>query len=174
MIEAARGVLNALSGDTYIYSDVSSAPFVASADRSQPGWKTKTGLGFGLSLIAESSTGVVYSADVASPVGGGEVPEDIGARCAWQLLDVVAMGGVVPLSAAPTVLVLMAMGSEDVGRVQLGKGVVGSEEIVGLARDLEMFGAAQWGVREAKEGGGDEVVVSVVGKGVGNVGRKVA
>ena len=173
MIESARGVLNPLTADTYIFSDVSSAPLLPSTDASRPSAKTKTGLGFGLSLVAESSTGCLYSADVASPPGGGETPEDIGQRCAYQLLDVVSAGGVAPLTATPTILILMAMGSEDVGRVQLGKAVLGSERVVGLARDLNQFGASQWGIREAADAG-DQVVVSVVGKGVGNVGRKIA
>ena len=174
MIESVRGILNPLSADTYIFSDVSSAPFVPSSDPSRPSAKTKTGLGFGLSLVAESSTGCFYSADVSSPPAGGETPEDLGQQCAYQLLENVSMGGVVPLVAVPTVLILMAMGSEDVGRIQLGKSVVGSEEVVGLARDLHQFGASQWGIREAADSHNLEVIVSVVGRGVGNVGRKIA
>jgi len=70
------------------------------------------------------------------------------------------------------VLTLMAMGSEDVGRITLGKDVVGSEEVVQLARDLRAFGMSGWGLREGDKE--DEVHVSIVGKGVGNVGRKIA
>jgi RNA 3'-terminal phosphate cyclase-like protein len=75
--------------------------------------------------------------------------------------------------AAPTVLMLMAMGSEDVGRIALGKDILGSEEIIQLARDSKVFGGSAWGFREAG-GEKEEIVVSVVGRGVGNVGRKVA
>lgn len=174
MIEAARGVLNSMTSDTYIFSDVSSAPFIPSTDRNNPKAKTKIGLGFGLSLVAESSTGALYSADIISPPSGGEAPEDIGRKCALQLLETVSQGGVVSLAAAPTVLSLMAMGSEDVGRVQLGKEVLGSEEIIGLARDLSVFGTNGWGVRDAPDDQEGDVVVSVVGRGVGNVGRKIA
>ena len=174
MIESARGILNPLAADTYIFSDVSSAPFLTSSDRNRPNDKTKIGLGFGLSLVAESSTGCLYSADVVSPPDGSETPDDMGQKCAYQLLDVVSMGGVVPRASAPTVLTLMAMGSEDVGRIQLGKPIIGSEELIGLARDLNKFGTSRWGVRDASDPKVDEVIVSVVGKGVGNVGRKVA
>ena len=174
MIEDARGVLNPLVPDTYVFSDVSSAPYLPSSDRSKPGEKKKMGVGFGLSLVAESSTRCLYSADVASPPSGGVTPEDIGRRCAHQLLESISLGGCVSLAATPTMLTLMAMGSEDVGRVQLGRDVIGSEVAIGLARDLRALGASAWGIRDATGGSEGDVVVSVVGRGVGNVGRKIA
>ncbi|ORX96750.1 RNA 3'-terminal phosphate cyclase/enolpyruvate transferase [Clohesyomyces aquaticus] len=180
MIETARGVLNSFVPDTYIFSDVSSAP--ASKSRSDPSssgvGNRKGGIGFGLSLVAESSTGCLYSADLASPPEGGTPPEEIGKRCAYQLLEVVSQGGCASRVASTTVLMLMAMGSEDVGRIQLGREVLGWEETVQLGRDLVAFGASGWGFRDAKERveGEEEgeIVVSVVGRGVGNVGRKIA
>ncbi len=174
MIEEARGVLNPMTGDTYIFSDVSSAPYLTPKDAVNPTQKRKVGVGFGLSLVAESSTGSLYSADLASPPAGGVPPEDIGRQCAYQLLESISFGGAVSQAAAPSVLTLMAMGSEDVGRLQLGKNVLSSEPIIGLARDLKAFGASGWGVRESTTGLNDDVVVSVVGRGVGNVGRKIA
>lgn len=173
MIEAARGVLNPMTGDTYIFSDVSLAPYITSSDKSNPS-KRKTGTGFGLSLVAESSTGSLYSADLASPPSGGVPPEDIGRQCAYQLLENVSLGGTVSLAAVPTMLTLMAMGSEDVGRIQMGKDVLGREEIIHLGRDLRAFGASGWGFREGTTGQEGDMVVSVVGRGVGNVGRKIA
>ncbi len=174
MIEAARGVLNPLVGDTYIFSDVSSAPFLPSTDKTNSGAKRKIGLGFGISLVAESSTGSLYSADLASPPSGGEPPEDIGRQCAFQLFETISLGGCVPLAAAPTMLTLMAMGSEDVGRLQLGRDVLGTEEIISLGRDLRTFSANGWGIRDAGGSEDGDVVVSVVGRGIGNVARKIA
>jgi len=173
MIEEARGILNPMAGDTYIFSDVSSAPYLPSTDKSTPSESRKTGIGFGLSLVAESSTGSLYMADYASPPSGGVSPEEVGKQCAYQLLETISLGGTVPLAAAPTVLTLMAMGSEDVGRIQLGREVLGSESLIGLARDLKCFGASGWGVRDAAMGQEGDLVVSVVGRGVGNVGRKI-
>ncbi|KAK3630080.1 hypothetical protein LTR22_021667 [Elasticomyces elasticus] len=164
LIEAARGVLNEVAPDTYIFSDVSSAPFVPAPTRENAAAKRKTGLGFGLSLVAETNTGVLYSADIASPPAGGEPPEDLGKKCAYQLLEAVEQGGCVSSVAAPTMLTLMAMGSEDVGRLAMGKEVLGTEQVVQLARDLRTFGMSGWGLRDGDEE--DEVVVSVVGKGV--------
>lgn len=174
MIGAARGVLNSMTGDTYIFSDATAAPYVPSNEKSNTAVKSKTGVGFGLSLVAESSTGSLYSADLASPPSGGIPPEDVGLRCAYQLLETISAGGSVSLVAAPTVLTMMAMGSEDVGRVVLGKDVLGTEQMVSLGRDLKAFGTSAWGVRESSLGHEGDVVVSVVGRGVGNVGRKIA
>lgn len=173
MIEAARGVLNPLVGDTYIFSDVSLAPFLPQMNKSDPQGKKKTGLGFGLSLVAESSVGCLFSADLASPPSGGVTPEDLGQHCAYQLLETILLGGTVSLTAAPTMLILMAMGSEDVGRLQIGRDILGTDQIISLGRDLRAFGASGWGIREATDEG-TEMVVSVVGRGVGNVGRKIA
>ena len=174
MIEAARGVLNPITSDTYVFSDFSSAPFIPSKDSSNPDARTKTGIGFGLSLVAESSNGALYSADVASPPSGAMPPEDLGQRCAFQLLETMSAGGHVSVAAAPTFLTLMAMGSEDVGRVQMSKRVISDEQVVDLGRDLKAFGLSGWGFRESETERDEDVVVTVMGKGVGNVGRKIS
>lgn len=173
MIHAAREVLNPLVPDIHVAAQYDQAPLVqVGADKNQ---KKRTGIGFGLSLVAESSaTGVFYSADEVSPPQGGVVPEDIGKRCAYQLLEVISQGGCVTSLSAPTVLTLMAMGSEDVGRLRLGRDVVGREETIGLARDLKTFKASTWGIRDVDEDDSGDVIISVKGTGVGNVGRKVA
>ena len=175
MIETARGILNTFVPDTYIFSDVSSAALETALEKSKSGTKKKVGLGFGLCLVAESSTNSLFSADLASPPAGGEPPEKIGQACAFQLLESISRGGCASLEAAPTALTLMSMGSEDVGRVQLGRDVVGDEKIVRLARDLTKFGVAGWGIRDAAPNNDDntDLIVSIVGKGIGNVGRKM-
>jgi RNA 3'-terminal phosphate cyclase-like protein len=173
MITAARGVLNQLVSDVHVAAQYDPAPLVGEKGSAQ---KRKLGIGFGLSLVAESSAdGVFYAADEVAPPQGGVVPEDIGTRCAYQLLEVIAQGGCVTGAAAPTVLTLMAMGAEDVGRLRLGRDVMAREEIIGLARDLKEFGASSWGIRDAgDDDGAGDLIISVKGTGVGNVGRKVA
>jgi RNA 3'-terminal phosphate cyclase-like protein len=173
MIDAARGILNPFATDTYIFSDVTSAALVPAPEKNSSAAKRKIGLGFGLSLVAESSTGALYSADAASPSAGGQPPEDVGQECAYHLLESIARGGCASLEAAPTMITLMAMGSEDIGRIQLGKDVLGNENIIQLARDLSKFGAAGWGIRDPDENSEREAVVSIIGRGIGNVGRKI-
>lgn len=175
MIHAARGILNPFVSDVHVAAQYDQAPLVPSNDKSNPTAKKRTGVGFGISLVAESSAyGVVYSADVVSPHQGGVTPEDIGKQCAYQLLETLSQGGCVTRAAAPTVLILMAMGSEDVGRVRLGRDVVGTIEVIDLGRDLKKFGASAWGLRDAEDDETGDVIVSVKGLGVGNVGRKIA
>ena len=172
-IEAARGVLNKFVSDIYVFSDMSSASIVPTPTKDEPNRKKKIGLGFGLSLVAESTNGCFYCADAESPSEGGEPAEEIGKKAAYKLLESIEKGGCVSVEAATSILTLMAMGSEDVGRVQMGKEIVASENVIQLARDLSAFGCAGWGFREAGEEKNDELVVSVVGNGIGNVGRKI-
>lgn len=177
MIESARSVLNALAPDIYIFSDGGAAQLVDIENRDGTKEKKKIGLGFGLSLVAETSgPGVFYSADAASGADGGETPEDIGKRAAFMLLESIERGGCASAEAAATVLTLMSMGSEDVGRVQLSREVLASQNIIQLARDLNAFGSAGWGIRDAAtvdEKNEGQLIVSVVGTGIGNVGRKI-
>ncbi|KAI1082837.1 18S rRNA biogenesis protein [Whalleya microplaca] len=174
MIHSAREVLNPFVSDIHVAAQYDQAPLIADpGDKS--GAKRRMGIGFGLSLVAESgAVGVLYSADVVVPSKGGVVPEDIGKRCAYQLLETISVGGCVSGTAAPTVLTLMAMGSEDVGRLRLGRDAIGTEEVIGLARDLKKAGASSWGLRDVGEDDTDDIIVSVKGTGVGNVGRKIA
>jgi RNA 3'-terminal phosphate cyclase-like protein len=174
MIYEARGVLNPLVSDIHIASQYDQAPLVSANDKANPTTKKRTGIGFGLSLVAESSSyGVLYSADLAGQ--GGVTPEDVGKQCAFQLLETISQGGCVTRAAATTMLTLMAMGSEDVGRIRVGREVVGTEDVLCLSRDLKKFGASAWGLRDAEEeDDSGDVIVSVKGTGVGNVGRKMA
>ncbi|KAL5116922.1 hypothetical protein ACEQ8H_005139 [Pleosporales sp. CAS-2024a] len=184
MVHAARAILNPLVPDTYIFSDASPAPLLSprgattnptAGPRPRAATTIKAAVGFGLSLVAESSTGCLYSADVCSPPQGGLPPDQIAKHCAYQLLDKIRAAGCVDPVAAPTVLLLMAMGSQDVGRVALGRDVLATEHVIQLARDSYAFGGSAWGLREQSAGNeSTDVVVSVVGRSVGNVGRKVA
>ncbi|KAI1813291.1 RNA-3'-phosphate cyclase family protein [Poronia punctata] len=172
MIYSAREVLNRFCADIHIASQYDQAPLVADA---KLGGKKRMGIGFGLSLVAESNiTGVLFSADSVVPAKGGTVPEDVGKRCAYQLLEAVSQAGCVSRAAAPTVLTLMAMGAEDVGRLRIGREIVGREEIIELARDLKKFGASSWGLRDIDEDETEDIIIAVKGSGLGNVSRKVA
>lgn len=173
MIHSAREVLNPLVADIHVAAQYDQAPLVPTGDKA--GSKRRLGIGFGLSLVAESSAaGILYSADVVVPPSGGMVPEDIGKRCAYQLLEAIAEGGCATQISASAMMILMAMGSEDVGRLRIGKKVLATEDMVSLARDLRTFGASSWGLRDVEDDESGDIIVSVKGTGVGNVGRKIA
>ncbi|KAL9053031.1 MAG: hypothetical protein Q9162_005019 [Coniocarpon cinnabarinum] len=181
-IDAARGVLNRFVPDTYIFSDVTGAP--PPLEKGQRGGR-KTGIGYGMSLVAETTSGCFYSADTVADPRGGQVPEEVGKMAAYQLLEAIEQGGCVDKVGAGTMLILMAMGSEDVGRIAMGRDLLGSPGVIALARELKTFGMSEWGLRDA-DGGAEsdsedseaevesDIMVTVVGKGVGNVGRKIA
>ena len=106
-MEATRGLLNKLLPDVYVWTDHYRGP--------------EAGLspGFGLSLVAETTTNVLISADcVARPA---ELPEDLGVRAAKYLLEEVARGGCVDTQHQALCLQLMFLCPEDVSKVQLGK-----------------------------------------------------
>ncbi|EWC48019.1 hypothetical protein DRE_02598 [Drechslerella stenobrocha 248] len=178
MIHSAREVLNRFINDIYIYSEVvARAPSAQGGKRGTPG--------FGMSLVATSSTDCIYSADWGSNPDVIRTPEEVGRGCALRLLEEIAKGGCVQRIGVKTMVSLMMMGSEDVGRVVLGRGVV-DEDFVGHLRDWKAFGCGEvlvkeWSGSEGLAGGGlggmdagQLISLGVVGKGVGNVGRKVA
>jgi RNA 3'-terminal phosphate cyclase-like protein len=186
MIEAARGVLNRFIPDVYVFSDVAK-PQIVPADygkegaaeradgvmKGRAGGKTKkVGVGFGMSLVAETGTGCVYAADATARPA--EPAEDVGKRVAWMLLEEIALAGCVGRTGAMAVLSMMMMGTEgDVGRVVIGKDLI-DEAFVSRLRDMKLlFGGSEVGIRDAP-GKDGYVIISVVGKGVGNVGRKLA
>jgi RNA 3'-terminal phosphate cyclase-like protein len=173
-IHAAREVLNPFIFDIHIAAQYDQAPLIPD-ENSKSGAKKRVGLGFGLSLVAEAGTsGVLYSADEVAPTEGGVTPEEIGKRCAYQLLETISQGGCVCRTAAGTVLTLMAMGSEDVGRLRIGRDVLGSEMTLSLARDLKAFGVSNWSFRDIDGAEAGDILLSAKGMGAGNVGRKVA
>jgi RNA 3'-terminal phosphate cyclase-like protein len=130
----------------------------------------KVGVGFGISLVAETGTGCVYSSDATAEAG--EAAEDVGKRVAWMLLEEIALGGCVGRTGAMAVLTMMMMGVEgDVGRVVLGRKVI-DEGFVSRLRDMKRIFGTEAALRDAATE--ENVLVSVVGRGVGNVGRKLA
>lgn len=183
VIEAARGVLNRFIPDVYVFSDVSKSQVVP-ADYGKPGaleraigsmgpragGNTKRiGVGFGLSLVAETGTGCLYASDAAA--SPDETAEDVGRKAAFMLLEEIEIGGCVGRLGLVNVLAMMMMGVEgDVGRVTLGRDIIGEEFVQGL-RDLKKFFGTEVGVRDGEN---NTLIVSVVGRGVGNVGRKLA
>ncbi|CAG8460873.1 10022_t:CDS:2 [Ambispora gerdemannii] len=107
MVNSARAVLNRYIPDIYIYTDV----FRGEESGKSPG--------FALSLVSETTTGVLFSAERAA--NPGETPEDIGNRTAKQLLSEIRNGGCVDSISQWLVLLLMVLCSEDVSKVRVGK-----------------------------------------------------
>ena len=144
LIDSARSVLNRYIPDIYLHSDVYKGPDSGHSP------------GYALSLLAESTTGVLHCSEgvsiprvtpnqsntssskvhpdrlrrdngifglSAAERSGPEVttPEDVGVKTARELLVEIQRGGCVDRKHQWLVLLFMALGSEDVGRVRMGE-----------------------------------------------------
>lgn len=154
VVDAARGVLNKLLPDVYIYTD-----HFRGAD---------AGLspGFGLSLCAESTTGALSGAEcVARP---GELPEDLGKRAAWLMLEEISRGGCVDTQNQAMCLLFMACNKEDVSKVKLGKL---SPFTVNFLRDMRDFLGVTFKLKPNDEDG--TVDAACIGTGYTNTAKKM-
>lgn len=114
MIESSKGILLKFIPDVYIYAD----HFTGAKSGKSPG--------FGLTLTAETTTGVFLNAEVSSNPVSSEikkeptVPEDLGVSGAHALLEEIYRGGCVDSTSQTLFLLLAAMGPRDVSKVVLG------------------------------------------------------
>lgn len=157
MVDATRRALNGYLADVYVHTD--------------HGNVNGCGVGFGLSLVAESSEGSLVGADWSVGKAGVE-PETVARKCAKMLLEEVAGGGCVDVGCVEIGLLFCAVADCDVSRVRIGRLGEGS---VRFMRDLERFFGVVFSVKVEEgedrdvEGG---VVLSCVGIGLTNVARQ--
>lgn len=217
LVDAARGVLNQFLPDVYIFTDHHPGDGRDGASGKVRGKKSTPG--FGLSLVAETTTGCLIGADVASSAGkaaaeelgstfgdegsggaGGDggaegaetggrsgltpgdegvvnvsrrgrggvmVPEDLGAAVTEALVAEVQRGGVVDSSHQPLVLLLMAIGPEQISRVRLGQL---TPRAVQTLRVLKAFFGVVFNIQPEPDSG--TVFLSTVGAGIKNISRR--
>eukprot|EP00124_Ichthyophonus_hoferi_P000881 Ihof_evm5s38 gene=Ihof_evmTU5s38 len=107
VVESARGLLNRLLPDVYIYTDHYKG--------------TESGLspGYALVLVAETTNGTLYGSELCATKGS--LPEDIGRDCSKMLFEEIHRGGCVDTQNQALALLFMVLGPEDVSKVRLGK-----------------------------------------------------
>jgi len=111
IVDSTRSVLNKVLADVFVYTD--HAKGVSSGNSP----------GFGLSLMVESTTGVMLSVDACSHAKNEEdtvTAEDLGKACALKLLQEIYRGGCVDSRHQSLALLYMALGQMDVSKVLLG------------------------------------------------------
>lgn len=117
LVTSARSILNRYIPDIYLITDV----FKGEESGKSPG--------YGLTLVSQSSTGVVRSAESLSVTPGAaataagshnQTPEDIALHAARLLLEELSTGGCVDSKHQWLVMLLMVLGKEDVGRCLMG------------------------------------------------------
>lgn len=112
-IEAAKGLLLNFLPDIYIYSDQAKGKLAGNSP------------GFGITLVAETTEGVSYSAELCSnQAQNGEdpsVPEDLGRAAAQKLLEEIYRGGCVDSSLQWISALFMALAQKDVSKFLTGE-----------------------------------------------------
>ncbi|KAI8322528.1 18S rRNA biogenesis protein [Martensiomyces pterosporus] len=153
MVEAARGELNRFIPDIYIYTDV------------YKGAESGFSPGFGISLVAESTTGVLMSAELCADPG--DAPEDIGRNAAKMLLTEIHRGGCFDSSHQWLALLLMVLGPEHASKTRIGKLTPFSIQYL---RDIRDFFNTTFKIKPDPES--NTVVMTCLGSGYINVGKK--
>lgn len=146
MIDAARSVLNRYIPDLYLFSDV------------YRGDESGKSPGFAMSLVATSTTGALHASEATSMPG--KTPEDVGLEAARMLLQGIEGSGCVDASHQPMVLLLMALGPEDVAKCRMS---ALTPAAIQCLRDIRDTLGVVFKLRRVDES--DNVLVSCVGVG---------
>ena len=163
MIDEAKSVFSRLIPDVYIVSDHAR------------GAESGESPGYGICLVAETTTGSLLAAEVFTSARGDglpDPPEDVGQKCGRFLLQEVFRGGAVDTRNQSLVLLLMAMASDGVSRVILGEL---TDYAVEFLRHLRDFFGVMFKVETKPDPVGELerqlVYLSCSGIGYWNIGR---
>eukprot|EP00051_Salpingoeca_urceolata_P016461 m.218478 g.218478 ORF g.218478 m.218478 type:complete len:370 (+) comp18683_c0_seq5:254-1363(+) len=154
IVDSARGLLNKLLPDVYIYTD------------HYTGQESGRSPGFGLCLVAESTTGVLCTGEYVAKKG--ELPEDVGQRAVELLFEEISRGGCVDTQHQATCLALMVACPEDVSKVRVGKL---SAFAIQHLRDLRAFFGVKFKIKADPET--KTTLLSCMGIGYKNVNKKI-
>ncbi|PHT54730.1 putative RNA 3'-terminal phosphate cyclase-like protein [Capsicum baccatum] len=160
MIHAARGILNPLLSDVHIFTDHKAG----AQDGMSPG--------YGISLVAETTSGYVISADTAVSYARGEdlIPaEKVGEQIASALLGEIKQGGVVDSTHQGLLFLLCALCPKDVSEVCVGK--LSPYGIAALRHIRDFLGVKFVMKPDASTG---TVSLVCLGSGFQNLSRKVS
>ncbi|KAG6918142.1 hypothetical protein DXG01_016331 [Tephrocybe rancida] len=156
MIESSRSILNRYIPDIYLYSDV------------YKGDESGKSPGYALSLLAESTTSAIHCAEAISKAG--VAPEDIGLEAARALMAEVNTGGCVDRKHQLFVLLMMVLGSEDVGRCRMSEP---TPRTIQFLRDVKQFFGTSFKIVPA-ESDSNQLLYSCYGTGYINANRALA
>ncbi|XP_053684175.1 probable RNA 3'-terminal phosphate cyclase-like protein [Sabethes cyaneus] len=173
-VESAKGVMLNFLPDVYINTD------------QHKGKRSGNSPGFGVNLVAETTDGTKFSAEVVSKTmqagGNPTVPEDLGRDAAMRLLDEVYRGGCVDSTFQWMAALFMALGQKDVSKFLVGP--LSQYTIYFLQHLREFFGITfklenASGENENDDDDDDEmagsnkVMLTCVGIGYSNYSKKV-
>ncbi|XP_052195090.1 probable RNA 3'-terminal phosphate cyclase-like protein [Diospyros lotus] len=171
MIHAARGIFNRLLPDVHIFTDHKAGP---QAGRSP---------GYGISLVAETTSGCFISADTAVSYAQGDIdggieeeetkklapPVDVGEQIASVLLEEIEQGGVVDSTHQGLLFLLCALCPPDVSKVRVGNlSPYGIETL----RNIRDFLGVKFVIKPDPSTG--TTILKCIGCGLKNFSRKVS
>ncbi|KAF9505851.1 hypothetical protein BS47DRAFT_1353554 [Hydnum rufescens UP504] len=157
MIEASRSLLNRFIPDIYLYADV------------YKGEESGKSPGYALSLLAESTTSAIHCSEAISRPG--VTPEEVALEATKALLTEIRRGGCIDRKHQGMVLILMLLGSEDVGRCRMGSSAHGRP--IQVLRDIRDVFGTSFKIAPA-DAESKEVLLSCYGTGYVNSNRPVA
>ncbi|KAL0039835.1 hypothetical protein WJX77_009421 [Trebouxia sp. C0004] len=160
MVDGARSVLNDLLADVYIFTDHMTGPEAGQSP------------GYGLMLVAETTTGCFISSEcTANAALKGEaamVPEDVGRKAAHMLLEEIDRGGVTDGTHQGLLLLLCALGPEEINEVRLGPLTPYS---VRTLRHLKEFFSVTFSIKPEAES--QTLFLRCIGTGHRNMSKRV-
>ncbi len=154
MVTSARSLLNHFVPDVFVYTD------------HYKGDESGKSPGFGICLMAETTTGNIVSAEKMAE--GGVLPEDLGIQCARLLCEEIKKRGCVDTSCQSTLLLLAVLTGENVSKIRLGK--LSPYTIQYLRNLKKYFGIVFKVVPEHEDG---TIMASCFGTGFTNFSRSV-
>lgn len=171
MVESAKGILLNFLPDVYIHTDHCK------------GDKAGKSPGFGISLCAETTTGVYLVCDSHSAVPGPNVqpslPEDVGKEAAHLLLEEIYRGGCVSSSFQSLAVLWMMLTQQDISKYLTGplspytiKFLRQVRDFFGLAFKLETKTRNEEEEEEELRDGGTKVVLTCLGIGYSNINKR--
>ena len=162
---AAKGVLHNLLPDVWIHTETHSGSKKREACGPSPG--------LGLWMAVQSTTDAILCAEVCHDLNkerGSELPEDLGQRCAYSLLQEVKRGGCIDSTAQMFCFLLMSgLGPEDVSQIRVG--MLTKVSIAGLRLMKKVFGV-EFKVKADEES--KTVLLTCLGTGFRNMARASA
>ena len=154
LVESCRSVLNTFIPDIYIYSDVYKGPEAGQSP------------GFGISLVAETTTGGLIHSDLIGKAG--LTPEEIGRKASKKLLTEIAGGGFFSSKSNYFVLILMALTLDNVNKVSLRN--LKEEDKVLITDIKNLLGVSFRSIHNEENG---NYLVSCVGSGYVNFNQRM-
>lgn len=167
-VEASKGMMLGFLPDVYIHTD------------QNKGKLSGLSSGYGISLSAETTEGVIYAAESVA-TAQGILPEDLGKECANKLLDEVYRSGCCDSTFQWIMMLYMSLGPKSVSKVVVGPL---SQYSIGFLQLLREFFNITFKLdtfeedkdiedEEIDEMASPRVVLTCVGIGYSNITKKV-